>query len=667
MKNLFDTIVRIFFLSWRNFVTFWRHRKLPFSVWLRVHQLMTGALNSIIECANHFLPKVETNLAKISDLDKSDWQRILRTKERSHLAEKEYPFVTKEEYQHALLQTWFYPAVILFLIAAETFLYVLLAGFLLPNDPKVKDLQPVVALFLASIGAFLIHSGLKTVFGFIDTFKAYKKGEETIYEVMRDGVWLTLGILMIVFATLMALYAGIAREHFFAMGTDPKKVGVYRALNVVVISATVGAPVLLAYLKHILRDSLLIVSIYRSMIRYERQRSSLLIEATRHLSYFNDRIAVTISGSYQLVLDTFEVLGRRFDDEHEQFACELEEELRKNPVINEDFFKRFENVVGLRFELFAYAIKRDASFRFQLKKSSMLESKLKELNETKFRKSSEKNDLMEAHEEATKSYGHKLLNNLNKAILGLLLMVSLGMISCSSIFNDQRENTIVVPIDLSLSSSETEAVYLETAIHILGQIRPGYKIYFTGVHGGSQTTNSEIFQFHYTEEQDSKFMDPTDALSEQQSKYEARRKVFMDSIKVNFRNKFALAVNNSKIYGDSTDIVGALAVAKQYFSPENRCQIVILSDGLHEARGVQMKGNGDWNKLVDKINPSIDFSSIPQTELLFFMGNQGKSYSPIMLQKTDSFWSKYSNKNNLVFKGFFTTTTSLTKEIYSEI
>ena len=681
-RNLFDHVTIIYYHTLWRVAALIRRLSHPMTVWLNAELTRTGATNSIVDIFDRLFSGIIANLKAVENMDHDQWPPLAYI--RNMVGELEpliYPFETEKERLHARGQILFYPFGLSINLLSETFLFSLLASFLLPGAKPMSPPGLLLGFVLAFFGTLAVHVGLKLIFNSLHAYEYYQQKRMTKMAFVERILWATIGLIVFALNFFLVWFAAETREAYLKLSAakGEGQLRIYEALNYVIISLSLAMPILLACAKHFSKDAHLLLAHRKAVKRFNALRAARLAKVEQALAEFYSRLYVIEIAYHQLLDHQFLIQRKNVDCDNAEQATELSEALTTNPVIDDAFFMKYHMVWYTRVDMIDFALKRDSRYKEIMKKITEAQKLLDYLYRHEYRKPFEvtnetNNQLMtrQTHKPTHAINGHPVLNGIVSIFFALLTITMMS--SCK-----QESHNVVVAIDLSASIGSASESYQDAAFGLIDNIKPGYTLTFIAVHGGSQTAGQELMQFSYSQETDDSLTLYTDGLAEQVSNYRKRKAALLNVQKNKLRNRLGLV--NGGDHLQQTDLFGALAVGKGYLNAEAKTnQIVFLSDGLHDS-GIRMLRNvAEKRKTAGSVEvvmtgkvdiptmllkaPEVSFADIPDTKLVFFVGHQSNSYTPEVMGNTKLLWKKYSDKQSLVFWGFLSTPTPLIKAVY---
>ena len=230
------------------------------------------------------------------------------------------------------------------------------------------------------------------------------------------------------------------------------------------------------------------------------------------------------------------------------------------------------------------------------------------------------------------------MKNMNSLIIIVVATAaSVLLASCGSGSNGKN---IIVLVDFSTSiNQEVRDWYIQTIEkEICANLTQFDRIKILPIDGASQTASRPLLQLDLFEHRDEWKAMGLNANETSQLKKKAFAKFMhlkMEELKV----EIADAKVHRKKAGNATDILGAISVAQDDFSPEEDNVIIIMSDMEQYADKLKMSAKG---KAADWLDQTTDakFANISQFSVVVITGEQ-MGMSKAYYNEISNYWNSF--------------------------
>lgn len=213
-----------------------------------------------------------------------------------------------------------------------------------------------------------------------------------------------------------------------------------------------------------------------------------------------------------------------------------------------------------------------------------------------------------------------------------------------SLLDEKKDRRIVVLVDFSLSIPEATIDWYKDVIssHVLSSLQIDDRIIVLPVDKAAQTSGIELAVYDLNKDD---FIYPQDPPNQKKELAERRVERYLDTLTVNFSNKFDKVRIERKEYALQTDIIGGLSQSLKYFKENTDNYIIILSDMLHDTKELNLEAYLSSKPEPLELIEKIDLIDMKTSKVFVLTGNQ-PSITINDYKWLKNFWFVFSEKNN---------------------
>jgi hypothetical protein len=303
---------------------------------------------------------------------KDEKMKVIKTDRDEYGLEKEKKEIlfTQGEIEKMKLLRRFYWFIVLLFILAESGLYYLTAQVFIPGGSEYAKM--VLAVFLGLVVMVLLNFSFQKHFEYREILANREKLNISNEELKNKRDIRILGYVVGALCLLIMLAAALVRIYFLEQmdlgGYTPEEIeNLYKVgtwASYLTLAVTFALAIFLALLKKQQMENSYRYKVYRKWSGTIRKANEYKQDQLKVKNEIESIYKPLIDKYWQLVKELEKIWGIEYDEQDKDLFDELKALKRSgNLKVDEDAYKKFEDILYANYDLFKYGIERDADIK----------------------------------------------------------------------------------------------------------------------------------------------------------------------------------------------------------------------------------------------------------------------------------------------------------------